>query len=245
MRKLDLTDQKFGNLIARRPVMVNQKRMWSCDCSCGGTVDVLAAQLTHGGKVMCAKCKEYVGVNLIGVRSGQLTVESRLQKVGGRWKWRCKCDCGNYVEVFTRNIAGGRSIDCGCGRAVSRSESRTTACGLPKNLRVWRKIVSSYQSNARHKSQTFCLTEEECIRLFQTDCHYCGAPPARNKVVKTLTRTSEVVYNGIDRKDNALGYLLSNVVPCCTRCNYMKKEIEYTEFLAHIERIAMYARPVE
>lgn len=50
-------------------------------------------------------------------------------------------------------------------------------------------------------------------------CHYCGNPLPPKGV-------------GLDRKDNAQGYLLSNVVACCGRCNSIKgPHLTYCEML--------------
>lgn len=59
--------------------------------------------------------------NLTGQRFGKLTVIGRAEKdkvYGGikRTTWKCKCDCGNEVEVITSNLTGGISTSCGCGK---------------------------------------------------------------------------------------------------------------------------------
>ena len=46
-------------------------------------------------------------------------------------------------------------------------------------------------------------------------CHYCGG-------VKSM---------GLDRVDNARGYTMDNVVPVCTVCNLMKKDMPPEEFV--------------
>ena len=43
--------------------------------------------------------------------------------------------------------------------------------------------------------------------FYNTNCSYCD-----NKINEL----------GIDRIDNKMGYTLNNVVPCCSRCNFMK-----------------------
>jgi hypothetical protein len=46
--------------------------------------------------------------------------------------------------------------------------------------------------------------------LIQAPCDYCGT-------------TEEA--RGLDRLDNSLGHLLSNVVPCCASCNSVRNDI--------------------
>jgi hypothetical protein len=42
------------------------------------------------------------------------------------------------------------------------------------------------------------------------------------------------VYNGIDRKNNRLGYFSANVVSCCVVCNKAKRTMPYEEFVAYL-----------
>ena len=48
------------------------------------------------------------------------------------------------------------------------------------------------------------------------------------------------MYNGIDRKDNNLGYTPKNVVPCCSVCNFAKKNMPFDAFMAWIARLTEY-----
>lgn len=43
-----------------------------------------------------------------------------------------------------------------------------------------------------------------------------------------------MIYGGLDRRDNSVGYLSENVVPCCRWCNEAKKAKTETEFLEWI-----------
>lgn len=46
--------------------------------------------------------------------------------------------------------------------------------------------------------------------------------------------------NGIDRIDSSKDYSSDNCVPCCSRCNIMKLNIPYSEFLDSIKKIYNY-----
>jgi hypothetical protein len=44
------------------------------------------------------------------------------------------------------------------------------------------------------------------------------------------------LYNGIDRIDHKIGYIVSNIVPCCTTC-MMKGKLSYDDFFKIIKKI--------
>lgn len=48
--------------------------------------------------------------NLTGQKFGRLTA---IKYLGNR-KWRCKCECGNIIDVFTNNLTRGNTKSCGC-----------------------------------------------------------------------------------------------------------------------------------
>lgn len=56
---------------------------------------------------------------------------------------------------------------------------------------------------------------------------------------RAMARSLEKV-NGIDRKDNSLGYLLPNCVSCCVTCNFLKNMMSANQFIDHVLKIAMH-----
>ena len=58
-------------------------------------------------------------INLSGQRFGRLIAlsptEFRQETTGGVY-WRCKCDCGNYVNVLSSHLRSGATQSCGCYR---------------------------------------------------------------------------------------------------------------------------------
>lgn len=94
--------------------------------------------------------------------------------------------------------------------------------------------------NAASRNHSFDLTFEEFDDLIQQNCVYCGAAPQTNEqIIKERGNSREPLfyYNGIDRIDSSIGYCLSNCVPCCSKCNYMKRAYGREEFLSHIKTI--------
>ena len=60
----------------------------------------------------------------------------------------------------------------------------------------------NYQRNCRRKNIYFEITLEQFHEITQKKCIYCDAPPANNY--------RGYIYNGVDRKNNAQGYVLAN-----------------------------------
>lgn len=49
-----------------------------------------------------------------------------------------------------------------------------------------------------------------------------------------------LIYNGIDRIDNAKGYTIENSVTCCKRCNFAKRNMSYDEFISWGKKLGNY-----
>lgn len=99
--------------------------------------------------------------------------------------------------------------------------------------------IRSMQRAAKKRGYSWGITHEQCADVMQGDCFYCGSAPNNTRSdpsYKGKTNT-EYSYNGIDRIDNNVGYELSNIVPCCFRCNRAKGEMSIGEWFLHIENI--------
>lgn len=79
---------------------------------------------------------------------------------------------------------------------------------------------TQHKSNCKRRGLINELTLEQFTYLINSDCEYCGN-----------------IGHGIDRVDNSIGYLINNCVPCCTMCNYMKKNYTEEEFIEHCIKI--------
>jgi hypothetical protein len=167
-----------------------------------------------------------------GQQFGRLTlVECVIE--GGRRSWVCNCVCGRKRVVREHHLIAGRSKAC---PACASSLLEPGASGL-------NQLIAAYKSNARNRGLLWELSREEARSITSQDCFYCGAPPAQ--IVQKRSKMGghdlhgRYVYNGIDRIDNALGYFLANVQPCCKLCNQAKSDLPLDEFLALVNRIAL------
>lgn len=161
-----------------------------------------------------------------GNRYGRLTVLGRAEKKYQRGStsvyWWCQCECGNKKAIKGTELRYGHHTSCGC--------SKTTLRTLPKGIAAFNALVSTMRYSAKKRGYQWQLTKEQVRYLTKQPCHYCGAKPAQ--VFSRKTHNGAYIYNGLDRIDNAEGYILSNVVPCCGICNHAKSAMTVEEFEA-------------
>ena len=144
--------------------------------------------------------------------------------------WNCRCDGGGRLckgtetaPVASGHLLNGHTISCGCKRSF-KSTSPVT----------W--LFASYKKHAKDANRLFEISKETFASLVIQNCDYCGRPPAQ-RVISVLPAHPKFVYNGIDRIDNAKGYVEGNVVPCCGPCNDMKCDKSREEFLRLVEAV--------
>lgn len=122
-KALDLTNQKFGKLIAleRAPKRNDKYTRWICQCDCGKKIEVRTDYLRNGHTTSCGCKKEkyFKNLDLVNQKFGKLKVLENLS--GGKKK--CKCDCGNIVIVETSNLTSGNTQSCGCLQKERTSET--------------------------------------------------------------------------------------------------------------------------
>lgn len=159
--------------------------------------------------------------------------------------WRCACECGGEVTVNSNSLRCGRTKSCGCLKremAAQRAYERGRTNPLSVKMGA---VYSSYKIGARHRGLEFGLAPNQFAILAASPCYYCGSPPGTyNRKARKGRRLSDGTrevnfhsYTGLDRVDNAVGYIPENVVPCCGRCNFAKGKMSASEFLEMVKDI--------
>jgi 5-methylcytosine-specific restriction endonuclease McrA len=100
-------------------------------------------------------------------------------------------------------------------------------------------VYLAYKARARYAGLGFNLSEEEFRGLTGGSCRYCGAVPSNTTNRKQTN--GQYVYSGIDRVDNAKGYIIDNCVSCCKLCNRAKGTMTTREFYLWIGRVYSHA----
>lgn len=169
-------------------------------------------------------------VDLSGKRYEMLVVQDYCMTDKKGSHWICKCDCGNFHIVSTKNLNTGGTKSCGC-KKENYLKSRRMGFGESS----FNQLYKNYILGAKRRNKEFCITKKEFKKLTKGNCFYCGEELKRK--IKNKSGYGYYIYNGIDRINNNDGYVLGNVVSCCTDCNTMKMSLTHDEFIKKIKKI--------
>lgn len=247
----DHIGERFGKLlIVRRATKSESKQAkgertrtaWLAQCDCGNVEIVRSDYLHTAKKHMCSLCRTKYP-DITGKMFGKWKVLEFDKVVSyGKKKrtstmWKCLCtSCNTMIQSLHRHAL------------LSKNTTQCRTCaGINSRKDIKHLCVNSVflitQKNAESNDKKMNLTKKEVEKLIFSNCYYCGSPPT-GEFHKTYKNgeTSKILRNGIDRIDSNKGYIKSNVVPCCSTCNYMKNNLSQQVFLDHIEKIAEFQR---
>ena len=123
----------------------NPVKMAKCQCECG-TIRYKEYRDLYAGRSLscgCLRTEQVIERNKqkgeipLGTKFGKLTVIEdlgyRMQSRGKQARWsKCKCDCGNTIEVLNNNLKNGNTQSCGCVK--SRGETIIRKILLDNNI---------------------------------------------------------------------------------------------------------------
>lgn len=181
----------------------------------------------------------------VGDKHSQLTFIKFVKNTGERPKrvryGEFLCTCGRIKVTSIARVVAGRTQSCGCLQRQRSSEftSARNAKQCPPGQAAKTFVYRRYKTSARTRGIVFDLGLDVFLQITQKACYYCGAMPLKKANKGTVKNFSvDFIYNGVDRVDSNQGYVAGNVVPCCSRCNYMKRAMSMDEFLSAIRLIA-------
>lgn len=177
-------------------------------------------------------------LNLEGQVFGFLIVKNFYGSSKSGILWNCQCICGKEVQALTANLRRGTTKSCGCKKGYLLS----LKTALPPEELAYRTIFNDYKSGAKTRSLDFSLSYDIFKKLVMSDCFYCGIKPSQMKKAENGLGTAIIFYNGIDRQDNNIGYLISNCVSACKMCNYIKSNYDYNAFIEWLDRITRFRK---
>jgi hypothetical protein len=138
--------------------------------------------------------------------------------------------CSNQAGFLHRSSMKGKPIKClSCHKIFIPTSYHHFYCGNKQTKgscsrqneiakKVTRKLKNvakyryyDYKHSAKDRNIKFDLSFEDMMKFWQKPCHYCGC---------------QMRGIGLDRVDNKIGYVITNLLPCCGYCNYIKGFVE-------------------
>lgn len=148
---------------------------------------------------------------------------------GNRYIWNVICPVCNREYLLPTSYFEKRKSCENCKGILSRKSSEDI---------TWKNHWGMIRGRKAAKEKGFDLTFEEFVNISKMNCHYCGIEPSPTRGHREWSQT--IFTNGIDRIDPSMGYLRSNVVPCCKDCNIAKLDKTEEEFFSWLRRIAKF-----
>lgn len=154
-----------------------------------------------------------------GCTYGSVTALRRMKHPVSRLTlWETWCSACERPRALSPSqmafLRKGKARSCGCLADLGQS-------GAELN-----RVYRNYRGKARDDRFPFELTKEHAFALFGSCCHYCGVAPP----VVSWDGYPAFRFNGIDRIDSNLGYVVGNVRTACTTCNRAKNDKTDAEF---------------
>ena len=133
-------------------------------------------------------------LDLAGQKFGKLTVLERLGKNDrGHYIWRCRCDCGNYVDAVGYAVKNGSWQSCGkCGKQPVERAVNIAGQVVGDYMAVER--IGTYGTSAKWRCVcTTCGSEKEQgayqFRIGKrASCPKCTAGMKRGEVIARMAR---------------------------------------------------------
>lgn len=131
-----------------------------------------------------------------------------------------KCNRDLPLELFELIKSKYRRGTCNSCRYKESDKDKAKKRWKKSYFKMRADRVRSILNDCKDSDRTYGRNNDLCLSFVQqvikNSCHYCGDLKRK----KTL-----------DRIDNSIGHLQSNVVVACIRCNYIRRDMPYEAFL--------------
>jgi len=179
-----------------------------------------------------------------------LILQKFIESNWNRFTFEHSCLIGHGKKEFV--------FECECGEQFSLSRQykfkntmqlRCKQCKRKENMQPnvgERAAYKRVKSDAMRGGREFDLPLDWFLEAIHMPCHYCGRVD-QNSINVASKRKGEFLikdfkYNGLDRLNNDIGYVIENVVPCCFVCNRAKNSMGYQEYIEYIDNMIQWRR---
>lgn len=178
--RIDLSGKKFGLLTV---IDYAGNSRWNCCCECGNSTVVEAGNLKTNTRSCGCLHRLLVRENnrrkfkdITGQVFGRLTVLAP-RKVGRKYRWLCRCECGNETIVQRGALLGGTTASCGClATEMLIARSSTHCMTRTPEHRTWAGMKSRCYNQHTHsfsdyggRGITVCNRWRESFEAFYAD----------------------------------------------------------------------------
>jgi hypothetical protein len=207
----------YGDLLVKSYLGKRKNRdLWLCVCSnCNSEHERTPWNLTETS--ICKTCHTKYE-DLSNQKFGLLTAIEPIRKKG-KIRWKCKCDCGNIIDVQTENLKHNvNQRSCGCIKKsrVGNKSPRWKGHGSISGS-YWSKI----KKEAHNRGYDFQISIQDAWNLFVKQDGKCALSGIKLSMNKPRTAS-------LDRIDNNKGYTKDNIQWVHKDLNIMKNHtLEY------------------
>lgn len=138
----------------------------------------------------------------IGYRVGMLTVEGKTGKRKNAYAvWKCRCDCGGYIDLDTRTLQRCTIKDCGCTTKVRPGTVDLTGMRFGKLLCIEQTDMKDRSGNILWRCQcdcgNTCLAAIPYLKSgYKKSCGCLSHPPLKDFVGKRFGMLTVLEYSG-------------------------------------------------
>lgn len=201
----DLTGKQFGELVVLHVAEYQRKNggvWWTCRCACGNEYDVPGSLLVTGRRTNCNNPihKKYFSKDISGQRFKMLTALYPLPERGRRGgvMWRCRCDCGNEVDVLYNHLVYCNMVSCGCKKAEHDQSLRnylTHVDGTSIDILKSKKVPTNNTTGVRG---VYFIKEKYVAKIvFQKKAYYLGSFRDFEDAVQARKEAEEILFDGV------------------------------------------------
>ncbi len=206
--------------------------LWLCRCSCGGQKEITTGQWGKTKSCGCLRIemvRKALKRDLSGRRFGRMVARTDVSKgTGGRTRWLCECDCGNWKEVPSGSLVSKQVQSCGCLGKENRIK-RNTIHGQARRGHQTPEFVMWNSAKQRAKKRNIPFT----IKL--GDVHIPERCPIFGTLFHTGTRAAHNDSPSLDCRMPTLGYVLGNTWVISWRANRIKSDATLEELEAIVK----------
>lgn len=195
----------------------NGQTLYECRCDCGNIKEVRKSSLLLGESKSCGcvSREKLIGrssgmvsprrIDISGQRFGKLVAIEFAYTKNKRTFWKCKCDCGNTVEVDLGSLRSGKTTSCGC--IGSKNIEKCIAIQHENELVEKTNLCllgnkPSISNTTGRRGVSFNRKEQLFVSriCFQGKRYYLGAFKSFEKAVIAREKAEERLYNKILEK---------------------------------------------